>query len=426
MKYRDYMMELVDDILSDDNDIYLEARPRDPSRPKVVKYERYYLEDNLMPKINQAFKHPKVIDGIIDATVKFITDNQDKLLTSGPVHIVPFLQKDAKILYDTVGMTEEELTTMIEHVKSEVFSYNFPMETIRPHQFIIIGMLIWGLRHANEDLIESCKYLISLSDYPFIYRKYWKRGVREDIMNYTVEHLGNKSHLRRLGNLLAWLLYHSTVCVGGWKEKLSADRVQDLCFIDFINRVYSQINSAFRKISNSYYENWEKNATEHTPQNITDDGTIITQDNLGSRVATITEATITKFRTNDINRANALNAAERRKVGPDKLVGLLTTIIADKTNRLFRFVESTLLLFISSNPIDDKVGSGAFLTFGLKLYPSLSTSKVPLRQEIDSILDHWVYNILELDKVYTTREASVIGYRRAIYDYMIMMINYYN
>jgi hypothetical protein len=81
---------------------------------------------------------------------------------------------------------------------------------------------------------------------------------------------------------------------------------------------------------------------------------------------------------------------------------------------------------MDSKPVDDSLGSGAFLNFGLVLYRSIGTSKEKIKIEINEILNFWLTDIVEIQKAYPTREASQISFRRAIFNYVIFMIQRYN
>ena len=65
------------------------------------------------------------------------------------------------------------------------------------------------------------------------------------------------------------------------------------------------------------------------------------------------------------------------------------------------------------------------MNFGLTLYRSIGTSKDPNYMEIRNILNYWMDEIITITKFYQNK-GTIINYTRAIFNYMIMMINHHN
>ena len=117
--------------------------------------------------------------------------------------------------------------------------------------------------------------------------------------------------------------------------------------------------------------------------------------------------------------------ADGAKVDKDNLIGFINQIWASKNNKLSKLIEDIITAYFSKNPTDTSVGSGEFINFGLALYRSIGTSKDPIYQEIKSIINYWMDDIINI-KQYYQREGTQIAYARAIFNYIIFMINYYN
>ena len=99
--------------------------------------------------------------------------------------------------------------------------------------------------------------------------------------------------------------------------------------------------------------------------------------------------------------------------------------MADKNNKLYKFIEDVITYYFTKNPTDTSLGSGEFVNFALAMYRSIGTSKDELLKEIRTILNIWMFDIINIQEIYH-REATIINYTRAIYNYVILMINYYN
>ena len=394
-----------------------------------VYKENYYLRDNLqIPYISKVLAKRKTRDSLIAFTGKFMDDHSTQLSTSGPVHIFMFGDKETSFLYDLFGVSADQLFTMYNNMINEAFYgkiSSFITGWVRnaPHKILITAMLIEALQKGYDDIVECCEYLWAFSEYPIIYRMFWKTGVKEDVMSYTVEHLGSKFKVKKVSNLQALLKYDSNSSVTFMAEKLKTGA--DNTYTDLMQRMRNQIKNTFVNIAKAYYANDKLNATQHSSTTTFDDGTLADQEGHITNIAQSVDKTVSKFAIGEVNVTMAKITAEGSQVDKDNLIGYLNQINAAKNNKLPKLVENIITIYFNKNPTDTSLGSSEFLNFGLAMYRSIGTSKDPMYQEIKAILAMWMDDIINIRQFYT-RDATVISYTRAIFNYIILMINYYN
>lgn len=389
----------------------------------------YYFRDHIQtPLVTPKLKLEKYRDSIIEFVGKFMSDHDKELSTSGPVHFFSFGDAETQFLYDLFGITAEEIIKFYDEMIKETYYgkiskfftgwvYN------APHKILITSMLIDGLQNNYEDIIECCEYLWPFCEYPMFYREYWKLGVREDFMNYTIEHLGSKYKVKKVHNLQELLKYDGHISVTSHAERLKTGA--DHTYMDFMQRMHSQINNTLKNISRAYFDNIEKNATQHNQVSQFDDGSLNDMEGHTTNIAQTVESTINKFARGDINNTIVKIAADGSDVDKGILTGYLNQIMSTKNNRLNNLVEDIITAFFNRNPQANSLDSSEFVVYGLALYRSISTSKDPLYQEIRQILDYWMFTIINIRQYYQ-REGTITNYTRAIFNYIIFMINYYN
>jgi len=421
MNYSEYMLEHLED-----SDLMFYTAFEE----KVEIKANYYFQENLMPLIESALT-PKGVDSLIDFVSRFLDDHFDQLNTAGPVYNITFTDKDSAFFYQMIGKSKDEILEMFDEMVAQTYSGEnvnkvFRIYTTRviPHILIFIAMLIWGINHQDNDVVECCQYLVVFSIYPILFRRYWKYRVRPDLMDYTIERLSNKNIIKKGDTVQDWLRHHGQTSVNNFRTRL-VNPVPDGIYLDFALRVRSQINSALQVLSNAYYSNYAKDASQHITDSRYDDGNLVEQENQNAKAAYLAENIAIKMRSNQANQQFSNLVADAAKVSVDKMVNHINTILLHEESRLVKLIENILILFYKSKPLDDNLGSDVFLEFGLGLYKSISSSKDPLRKEITAIMDYWVHTILNLQQEYSTRPASVKAYRRALYNYMIYMIRYY-
>ena len=394
-----------------------------------VYKENYYIRDHLQtPYLSKPLKTPKVQQSIIEFTGKFMDDHSFQLSTSGPIHSFTFGSKEMAFFYDLFQVNEEILLNVWREMINETYygkisSFINGWVENAPHKILLTAVLIEALQNGYEDVITCCEYLWAFTECPIVYRLFWKTGVKEDVMNYTIEHLGTKYKVKKVNNLQELLKYDAHSSVAALTEKLTMG--VDNAYADLMQRMRNQIKNTFKNIANAYYDNDEKNATQHTRDSQFDDGSLADQEGHGTNIAQVVDRTINKFSTGGINNSLVRACADGSQVDKDNLAGYINQVWTAKDNRIPKFIENVITSYFNRNPTDTTVGGNEFINFGLSLYRSISTSKDPMYQEIRLILNHWMFDIINIRNFYQ-REGTVINYTRAIFNYMIFMIAYYN
>lgn len=415
--YQDYMEEYLTEA-TNEMDIYISEA--------TVHKENYYFKDNLqIPYIAPVLSNKNVREKIIEFTGTFMDTHHSKLYTSGPVWIFTFSDKETSFLYELFGLTKEKMAEINKNMFAETYqgAAQFHIVKQAPHKILITAMLVEALQKNYEDMITCCQYLFAFAEYPLVYRMFWKQGVKEDVMNYTIEHVKNKYKVKKVSNLLELLKYDMDSSLDYWVNQLKLG--MDHYYINFIYRVRNQIKNTFKNIAKEYYKNNDENASQHTRADKLDDGSIPDQEGYVSNLSSVVENTYNKFISTGVNERIARAVAEWSQVDKDALVKYLNQIFTTKENQLYKLIESIITAYFSKNPTNTSVGSGEFLNFGLALYRRIGTSKDPTYQDITKILNFWVFDIVGI-KNYTQNQGTIINYKRAIFNYMIWMIKYHN
>lgn len=397
-------------------------------RPGVYK-ESYYLKENLQKRyVTSVLAKPATQDFLVEFVGKFLDEHSNQLSTAGPIHMFMFGEKEMKPIYDLFGLDPNIIMDLYYKMVDEAFYGKISvlitgLVSKAPHKMLLTCILIDAIQHKYDDIITCCEYLWAFAEYPLLYRKFWQAGVKEDVMNYTIEHLGSKFKIKKYKNIQGLLIHdtHSSVVKMGPRLETGADNT----YTDFIQRVRNQMKATFRNIANAYYANNKENASLHNKSSQFDDGSMADQEGHTTNIAQVVDSTVSKFATGDVNTAIVRVAADGSQVDKDNLTGYINQIQATKNNRLNKLVENIITAYFNKNPTNTSIGSSEFLNFGLALYRSIGTSKDEMYQEIKAILNFWIHDIINI-KQYYQREGTWINYTRAIFNYVILMINYYN
>lgn len=407
---------------------FTEDTDEEGGKPGVYKVN-YYLRDHIqIPYVSEKLAKSKIQDAIIDFTGTYLDDHSTELSTSGPVHFFTFGDNETSFLYETFGTNSDFIIKTFKEMIQETY-YGKLSKFIEgwvvnaPHKILLTAILIEAIQKGYEDIVTCCEYLWAFCEYPLVYRTFWTTGVKEDVMNYTIEHLGSKYKVKKVNNLQGLLKYDAHSSVSAIEDRLK--KGVDNAYVDFMQRMRNQLKNTFKNIANAYYEADKANATQHNNVSQFDDGSLADQEGHGTNVAQVVDSTVNKFSSGGINNSIAKIAADGAKVDKDNLVGYLNQINSTKNNRLYKIIENIITAYFNRNPVSTSVGDAEFVNFGLSLFKSIATSKDPLYHEIRQILDYWMYNIINIKQFYQ-RDGTITGYTRAIFNYLIMMISYYN
>ena len=429
--YERFMMDYAREHRSDelqymnfdeDVDMYEDAN-------SVYKENYYFAEHLVKPIIHPVLAKESGRDAVVDFVGAFLDSHSAQLSTSGPVYTFTFGEKEIRPLYELFNVNGEQLVNIFNEMVEETYygkiSKFFVGWIVKaPHKLLLDAMVADGLQNGYDDIVTCCEYMWGFTEYPILYREYWRTGVREDLMSYTIEHLNSKFKLKQHGlkNLKELLKYDATKCV----EKHSADMTKgvDNGYNDLNYRMRNQFNSTLKNISREYYKNAETNATQHTDVNEFEDGQIADQDGHSSRSAQIISATTEKMSYSEINSSMLQIAADGSKVDKSNLSGYIGLIYSDKTNNLPRFIELIIEEYFKKYPGNGEISAGEFLNFALSLYKSLGGSKDERYKELRGIIDHWMDDIINIRGSYSS-ESTIASYSRGVYNYFVLMINYY-
>lgn len=430
ISYRDYMLKFMEEIDPSLAPIQTGLTEYNEAKDKSEVYkETYIFRDNLQNKlVSPNLKKKAIQDKLIEFTGAFIDANSTALSKSGPVLMIRFTDTETNFLYELFNTSKDDVLELFQQVKSETYGEKLSKFLIAlvenaPHKLLLIAILIDAVQNNYTDIIECLEYLLPLCDYPMLFSHYWRTGVKEEVMEYTVEHLPNKFKLKKVSNLQGLLKWdgHSTVTY--FASKFTDG--QDHWYIDAIYALRSRMNNTFKNISSVYYKNSESGATQHKNVNQYDDGSLADNEGMTTASARIIENTINKFASGTINTNIVKICAESMQVDKDNLQGFIAQIYTDKTSQIPKFIEGVISAYFRKYPTSNSLQASEFIPYGLSLYRSISTSKDPVLQKINETVIHWMYNIVKIGDLYT-REGTKSVYSRAVFNYFILMINYYN
>lgn len=387
--------------------------------------ETHMIRDAIYPQVEKTLSTPKGNREFREAVRKFIDKNHANLYTSGPVNMVAFTDMDKKAFFDIFDMDENEVKKVItEMTKTVNDKANWRLMRQNPIFCLFYECIRYYTLKKDTSGINTALAIYALSVYPSVFSVSFKYGANAQVMQYTVDNLTQKHLFKQMGNVFSTLMA-SIQNSYRFLQPGFADS-PDSEIIRWTSRIRNDQKSLLRNIADEYYANFKKGLKVSTQSEVYGDNEQI-QDNVNntSVVEDVTRKITLSMVTNGVDFTRASAAAKIAGISVSDLRFYLDKIIIDdRRTELQEFIEAILFIFLYvEHHRPEEINETGFLKFSLELFRRTNTNDVNV-VKIKDCLQKWSDDtgIVERFK----RLASQINYKKGIFLYVILCIQYYN
>jgi len=393
---------------TESNQIFTEAKK--DARTSVIENGIYKtIEDHLSKQKN--------ITSIINVVSTWKNNNFEILSQRYPIKNLIISIKETNEILDAIGISKEDLLNTLKEIKEKI--------TIGETQTLIASIQLLGfliayvyfLKTDNEQMQNIMIYIISITEYSLIFRKYFsKTDPNPQIMEYTIEHLSEKFKITKSHNLEEWIVdINGRSSINFHKNALITNK--DIEYIDALVRLRNTFNIAIKHITSKYLDNYQKRNRIITDTEMEYD---ITSSKSKSYI--IGNNKYNAIINNKINTQILKTTCEYYKTSYDDSYAYIKTIIKNKEYELNKFIIYILEYFFEKND-NIEITSKQFLSFGLDIASNIILRYKRKYSNIHDIISIWI-NKLELDKTLQSRQLQ--NYIGSIILYFIFIIQRYN
>lgn len=369
------------------------------------------VEKTLSVKSNED-KMFKIIGGFVDR-------NMEKLSKPGPVDRVPFETRDKDGFVEVVGLDNMVIKEAIK--ESKYINNSWQVMQTPFYTASALAIRYYAIKNKKDNAHLVSGYLC-LGMYPLIHWKYFRHGTNENVMNYTIANLSNKYKFKTLGSTYAALMDMAASCYD-----LHVDRIKkggDKEITDFINDMHSRLNDRIKNVSNEFYKNYKEGKYLNVDSDNIDEDNYHEADNNSFAVDRILNNVVTKLIVQGPNMKLVNMSAKIAGVSVNELRNHTNNLANEEhKDEIRELCESILHIYLFENqkkPEDIK--SHQFLLDCLEVYKR-SNSNDKNVNKIKAILDQWIDDLDVYKK--TQRVATINNFRRAIYIFFVLSIQYY-
>lgn len=378
----------------------------------------FFIKEELYPIVQQSLKDKKNERMIVDAINRFIDKNSDYLSQIGPIHLIVMGDSDKAKIYEAInldGKTIKSIKDKSPAIKKESFIMANPF-------YIALALIMYHYTiNPNKEMRNLISFTLAFAIYPLRHKLYYKYGVQENIMNYTINNLSNKYKIKQKGNLMNALTETAHGAYELYEEDFKV--FDDETVVQYILSAYTRINSVLKKISNQYYENHKQGHYLNTEYDDSNPDSYRESSSSIHDVERIVNKVAMSLTIDGPPSKIVKLAANMNKVSLNELRNYLTILTSNNNlDDIQKLLEGIIHLFIfdetTHNSIEE-INSTKFLVNSLDVYKR-SNSKDEYVLRIKQILDRWMEDIEIYKK--TQRVATINNFRKAIYTFFTLSI----
>lgn len=387
--------------------------------------ETHYIQDYTYPKVEAILDTPKGDRQFRDFVRDFMDRNSAKLHTSGPVYLIPFTDEDKGKLFELFKIPVRDLKHCIDAMTSSINDKaGWKLIKQNSHFCIIYECIRYYTLKKNQTGINTALAIFALAVYPSVFSIIFKYGANPDVMQYTIDNLSGKYIIKNAGSIFNALMV-SIQNSYKFLEKAFLDG-SDAEVIRFISRIRNDQKSMIKNIGNNYYQNYEKGLRASTQQERYSDGQLV-DDSLNNTtvVEDVSRKVVFSIISNGIDLARVTAAARASGISmADLRFYLQNILIKDKDDELSRFIEAILFIYLyQEKHKPSEINEQIFLKFALDLFRRTNSQDENV-VTIKEFLQKWSEDSGVTQRF--RREASQINYKKGIFMYIILCIQYYN
>ena len=386
----------------------------------------YIIRDKLYPKIESVLS-TNTGDGKFKHLVgRFIDKNSSKLFTSGPVYMIPFGDADKSMFFNIFNVSEHDVAKTVKEVIAGLKTQSdFKLLTNNPIFWVFYCAIRFYTIKKDKKGINAALSIYALSSYPSIFSRFFKYGVHEPTMQYTMDNLSDKYLMKKANHLFGGLNMSIQNSYSFFISNKSLIDGSDAEVIRFIQRIRNDQKSMMYNISVAYMINYNKgNQVTLTKDANSEVQLDVDAENNTTVVEVLTNNITNQILINGLDISRIKMAKSLSNVSLSDLRFYLSKIVSTSyTKELKGFIQSILFLYLyTSHKTKSDINSSSFLVWGSELFRK-TNSNDPNINNIKHTLDKWAEDTGVHDKF--RRLATRSDYKKAIFWFFIFSIQNY-
>ena len=385
----------------------------------------HIIIDKIYPSIESVLSTPYGDRKFKQLVGNYMDRNSEKLHTSGPVHMIPFGDIDKAHYFELFKLTTKDVVKVVTEVTDQITTKSdFKLLKGNPIFWVFYCCIRYYTLKKDEKGLNTALAIYALSVYPSVFSLFFKYGADEGVMQYTMDQLTEKYLMKQGGHLFGGLFLSIKHSYDFLKNSMKDGSDKEI--IRFIQRIRNDQKSMIKNICDQYMKNHAKGLRVSLSKDSHDEVQLdIDNDNNTTIVSVVTNNIVNQLITNGIDLRRVTQCKDIAGIGLSDCRFYLSKIISVKyTKQIESFIHSVIFLYLyDEHKKREDINSSNFLVWSSELFRKTNSNNANIKC-IKDTLDLWGEETGVHAKF--KREASRVNYKKAIFWYFILSIQYYN
>lgn len=387
--------------------------------------DTHIMMENLYPKVSDILSTPVGDRKFKQMVGAFMDRNSMKLHTAGPTYLVPFADRDKAEFFNLFKLDQKYVKKLIKDVTDKIGSGSqFKLLSDNPIYWVFYCCIRYYTMKKDTKGLNTALSIYALSNYPSVFHMSFPYPPNAAVMQYTMDNLSEKYIMKQAGHVFGGLflsIQHSYEFLKPYMADASDKEI-----IRFIQRIRNDQKSMMKNICDQYMKNHaagrrvKLNLDSHEGIQIDDDN-----ENNTTVVQTVADNVVNRLITSGLDLRRVSQCKDIAQIGMADCRFYLSKIVTDKyVKEITAFIYSVLFLYLyDEKKTKQDINSTYFLKWSAELFRKTNSNNPNIRN-IKETLDKWGEETGVHAKF--KREASRVNYKKAIFWYFILSIQYYN
>lgn len=378
------------------------------------------ITDQLYSTVEKTLVNRGTLKEYKDGIDKYLALNTDKYFSQGIGDRPIFSEQDKDAFIRLTGLTKEQIKKTLKDSKnigSSWYIMNDPFNIAN-----VLATRYFSIK-KNAEGIKYSKWYLIVSMYPSLHWKYFQKcNPNAACMDYTINNLSGKYHIRQYGSLWNALVAMIDNTYDFYKDRIIEG--SDLNFVKYVQDVHTRMNSLLKNISNQYYENYKNQRYLGVEHESFDEDSYHEADSNTYAIERLTNKVVTHLVVNGPDMRLVEIAAKTNQVSVNELRNYTQSMINDRRrNEIREVVEAILFLYLFNTDGEihsqKDIGTNNFMIYCLKIYKRSNTTDKNIIK-IKTVLDKWLKEVGLFEA--TSRQATIINFRKALFTFFVLTI----
>lgn len=348
----------------------------------------------------------------------YVDSNSEILLTLDFSRRFSFADSDRAVLYDVVGISEQEFTTSIRQEKA------IPKNNkIQSNPFYLLTILTTKAFLDKKDEPHALLVLqyMALNMYVSAHKGTFKYNATKQIMDYTIAHLESSFIIGKMNSIYEFLMDNTKTVLNTYRDRILSGTDRDLTYVT--DAMWTRIKQKIIRLGRVYYKNHESGNYLNSDVDSYTDEEFHEADNDSFVADRLTNKVYIKLINRRYDTRLIKYAITSSDVTYQRIKNLMDDIVDSDQNNEIRTVISRLIEYylVTSGNSADSIARGDFIVHMKSSFMS-NRSGEQISYAKDRI-DAWVKENMAKHGQYSYGKSKAAVYRKTVYMFLIYLIN---